>query len=439
MVFQDNTVEIPPEVDEEVGNPKLESWYGYLQRIDPFTIYLWHLKDYLAQDVKTKVRERVANGEDSQKAYKKEVEKALEIYKGAVASKGLSDLPMMPYYEESKGVEGETVRFQQSQVMRKQAAAKDIMLSGVNTPAGRRKLAQAVQNRDITEEEAYQLNPDWQTYRVGEEEKQQADIESLKENVNTPAGRWKLAVAVSKGVLSSLEAYDQNPYWQHYAKEESDQEALDRENLLRYGAGSTQGRMKLEQEVRAGGLSQEQAFGPGSQWEKWQHKQAEAGGAPPSPPPKGGVPTMTSEGLYKSPSGVILGPGERTINPTTGEVYTAPGETGAAGRVGLGGGPGKTREQLSREFESEMEQFRRGKLNPLGIGTPEQKLYDEKMWKQYGDFYGQYRNFLAGLGVGQMSDYRTIEQWTEGNPIFKEWERRSANQPSAPPPVYRRR
>ncbi len=435
----DNTVQIPPELDEGVGNPNLESWYGYLQRVDPFTVYLWHLKDYLAQMVRENIQKRIKEGLKKSKYGDETVEsvaneeglKAIDIYKNAIAMKNVIPLNMMPYYKESKGIEGETIKFQQNQVMRKQAIAKDIILSGVYTPVGRRKLAQAVQNRDFTEEDAYALNPDWQTYRVGEQKKQQADIEALKENVHTPEGRWKLTVAVSKGILTKEEAYDQNPYWQHYAKEESDQEALERENLLRYGASSVSGRMKLEQEVRAGTLSQEQAFGLGSQWEKQQHEQVEASGR--------GVPGVAGGGMFRnSPAQhTLLGKirearalGIPSINEQ--DILQMNDNTAAAQAVAL-----NEQIKLKQGQAQEMNQFRMGKLYPLGQGTPAQLAQETKLWRQYGDIYGQYRNYINQIPT--MTDYRDIEQWIEERPDIKERIRRSAYEPSAPPAVYRRR
>lgn len=434
MVMGDNTVQIPPELNENPGLGSDEtSALAWWQNTDPYAAYLAQMLDYL---VELKIPpETIANYVKDFSAYKSMFtvpELHTVIFRGEPAIT----------LQKVQSTEGKRTQIGLKEFREKQDVLRDVVTQGVYTEAGRRKLARAVAKGDISEAWAYQLNPDWQEYLKEEQGKQikgqreeRTAIEHLKSNVYTPGGRRNFIQAVADGLIPPEEAYDQNEDWQAQLGQFERGQKEDKANLLKYGAGSPAGRAKLAEEVAAGRMTQAEAFGPGSAWEKWQHEQVGTSGKGIAGTGGFGAQFQTFRNSEEQNTliGKINEAREFGIGTGAEEQMIRANEAGpgvAAAAVALN-------EQIKakRNAQMEMQNFRTGKLYPLGEGTPETKQRETEMWQKYGDVYGTYRNYLTN--IKGMNEYRDIEPWIEENPQIKEYMRKTARQPSAPMPRFR--
>mgnify|MGYP001589269016 FL=1 len=127
--------------------------------------------------------------------------------------------------------------------------------------------------QDIITSQGQNVKEQYQKY-VTTQEKQSKMLKELKTHAGTEAGRIKLQQAVDEGLLTAEEAFGDNPSYQQYTGELKQAMEKQKAGVLR-DVRTPEGRQNLADVVTSGDITQQEAFGPGSAWEKWQHKMAE--------------------------------------------------------------------------------------------------------------------------------------------------------------------
>ncbi len=445
MSLRDYLVSIPGALNDTPGRfipPPLP--LDILREKDPWELYKRQLLDYFAK----KYNDAVASGENPDEVWSKiildaESKDSYQSIFNEASSRHAFGNPVqtMPLYKEVRNIVGNNVKELYLTESEKETAQRekliDSLQQGVYSKRGKVALDQAVKAGIITSREAFDDNPYYQDVLQTEQAGGTTRKQQLQRGAYSQAGRVALQQAVAAGEITSEEAYTNNPYWQDYSQSEvakgQEKQAAEAEQkrlAIAKGRVTPEGRRML---IEQGLVGQGGFFTPGSpeaqalesetalaarkvnrntdavrilENEIRQAKQA-------------GIDTSKAEQVYQQHA--FGGGNDAPLNMAAQQLRNITNQK----RVGA---MESEAQMLAAEYPDMYKDWttkeEAGGTRPsmLGFYTRikqpdfQQKIAAEqsKMFTEYGDLYGSYRDYLS-----KATEYKPFETWAIETPENK--------------------